>query len=90
MDISLLLNEIKASSRYENQIVHIEEISSREALYTPLELEKQVKSALLGAGIEALYSHQTEAIEKIQGRKRHSALYDDGKRQVSYIHGPYF
>ena len=36
MEISLLLNEIKASSRYENQIVHIEEIPARDALYTHL------------------------------------------------------
>jgi len=69
MDISHLLNEIKASSRYENQIVHIEEIPSREALYAPLELKTQVKAALLGTGIEALYSHQAKAIEKIREGK---------------------
>lgn len=69
MDIFRLLNEIKASGRYENQIVHIEEIPAREALYAPLELKTRVKSALLGAGIEALYSHQAEAIEKIREGK---------------------
>ena len=69
MDISCLLNEIKASNRYENQIVHIEDIPAREALYASLELKTQVKAALLGVGIEDLYSHQVEAIEKIREGK---------------------
>jgi DEAD/DEAH box helicase domain-containing protein len=69
MDISSLLNGIKASSRYENQIAYIEEIPAKEALYSPLELKTQVKAALLGTGIEALYSHQAESIEKIREGK---------------------
>src|SRR5664280_759271 len=69
MDISRLLNEIKASNRYENQIVHIEDIPAREALYASLELKTQVKAALSGVGIEYLYSHQVEAIEKIRDGK---------------------
>jgi len=69
MEISRLLNEIKASSRYENQIVHIEETPARDALYAALELDVKVKAALSGIGIEALYSHQPEAIEKVRERK---------------------
>ncbi len=69
MDISRLLNEIKASRRYENQIVHVEEIPAREALYSSLELKIQVKAALSGMEIKALYSHQVEAIEKIKTGK---------------------
>ena len=69
MNISSLLNEIKTSSRYENQIVHIEEIPAREALYAPLKLKKQVKVALSRGGIEDLYSHQAETIEKIREGK---------------------
>lgn len=69
MEISRLLNEIKATSRYENQIVHIEETPARDAIYTPLELKAQVKTALSGIGIEALYSHQAEAIEKVREGK---------------------
>lgn len=69
MNISSLLNEIKTSSRYENQIVHIEEIPAREALYAPLKLKKQVNIALSRAGIEDLYSHQAETIEKIREGK---------------------
>jgi DEAD/DEAH box helicase domain-containing protein len=66
MNISRLLDEIRESSRYENQIVHIEEIPAREALYSPLKLETQVKTALSGIGVEDMYSHQAEAIEKIR------------------------
>lgn len=69
MDISRLLNEIKASRRYENQIVHIEEIPARAALYSSLELKTQVKAVLSGMEINALYSHQAEAIEKIREGK---------------------
>jgi DEAD/DEAH box helicase domain-containing protein len=69
MDIRRLLNELKASSRYQNQIVHIEEIPAREALYAPLQLKTHVKATLSGLGIEDLYSHQTEAIDKIREGK---------------------
>ncbi|HPS88902.1 MAG TPA: DEAD/DEAH box helicase [Methanosarcina vacuolata] len=69
MDISHFLNQIKASSRYENQIVHNEKIPSREALYAPLSLKPQVKAALSGIRIEDLYVHQAEAIEKIREGK---------------------
>ncbi|MDQ1254032.1 MAG: box helicase protein [Euryarchaeota archaeon] len=69
MDIFRLLNEIKASRRYENQIVHIEEIPSKEALYSSLELKSQIKAALSGTEINALYSHQAEAIGKIREGK---------------------
>ncbi|MGB9928609.1 MAG: DEAD/DEAH box helicase [Methanosarcina sp.] len=69
MEISRLLDEIKASNRYENQIVHIEEIRAREAVYIPISLKSQVKAALSKTGIEALYSHQGEAIEKIRQGK---------------------
>ncbi len=69
MDISRFLNQIKASSRYENQIVHSEEIPAREALYASLELKTQVKAALSDIGIEELYTHQAEAIENIREGK---------------------
>jgi len=69
MDISRLLNEIKASIRYENQIVHIEESPAREASYSPLELKAEIKAALTGIGIGALYSHQAEAIENVREGK---------------------
>ncbi|MCQ1536414.1 DEAD/DEAH box helicase [Methanosarcina sp. KYL-1] len=69
MNISRLLNEIKASPRYENQVVHIEETPEREASYSPLELKPEVNAALFGMGIEKLYTHQAEAIEKVREGK---------------------
>ncbi len=69
IDIFRLLNEIKASSSYQNQIVHIEKIPASEALYTPLKLGKKVEAALSELGIEDLYSHQIEAIDKIREGK---------------------
>jgi DEAD/DEAH box helicase domain-containing protein len=69
MDISHFLDQIKASSRYENQIVHNEKIPAREALYASLDLKAQVKAALSGIGIKELYTHQVEAIEKIREGK---------------------
>jgi|GEM_PF-4426618 len=52
MDISLFLDQIQASSRYENQIIHNEKIPAREALYAPLELKPQVKAALQASGLK--------------------------------------
>ena len=69
MDISRLLNEIKSSNRYQNQIVHIEEIPARKAIYVPLELKTQIEAALSGLRIKYLCAHQTEAIDKIREGK---------------------
>ncbi len=69
MDISRLLDEIKESRRYENQIVHVEKIPPREAQYGSLELKGPVKAALAKTGIKELYTHQAEAIEKIREGK---------------------
>ena len=69
MDISYFLDQIKASNRYENQIVHNEKIPAHEALYTSLDLKAQVKKTLSGIGIKELYTHQVEAIEKVREGK---------------------
>lgn len=66
LEISRLLEDIRTSRQYENQIVHIEKIPEREALYGLIELKVPIKRALAKQGIEKLYSHQTEAIEKIR------------------------
>ncbi|KAI9088363.1 hypothetical protein K1719_029812 [Acacia pycnantha] len=47
----------------EGQIVHIEDISARKAIYEELELSENMKSALLCMGISKLYSHQVESIK---------------------------
>ncbi|XP_028763598.1 uncharacterized protein LOC114721875 isoform X2 [Neltuma alba] len=47
----------------EGQIVHIEDISARKAIYAELELSENMKSVLHHMGISKLYSHQAESIE---------------------------
>ncbi|XP_054806101.1 uncharacterized protein LOC129308773 isoform X2 [Prosopis cineraria] len=47
----------------EGQIVHIEDISARKAIYAELELSENLKSALRQMGISKLYSHQAESIK---------------------------
>lgn len=66
LNISGLIDEIKASKKYENQIVHIENISQRKAIYKEIELEPLIKFALSETGIEKLYSHQAETIEYLR------------------------
>jgi Distinct helicase family with a unique C-terminal domain including a metal-binding cysteine cluster len=69
MDISHFLYQIKASSRYENQIVYNEQIPAKEAVYSSLELKPELKAALSGIGIKDLYTHQVETIKKIREGK---------------------
>ena len=61
--ISSIIREIKSSKIYEDQIVHIEDISSREPEHATIELKPLINFALSQMGIEQLYSHQVEAIE---------------------------
>jgi hypothetical protein len=66
MDILRLLNEIKSSNRYQNQIVHIEEIPARKAIYAPLELKTQIEAALSGLRIKYLCAEKGyDLIEQI-------------------------
>ncbi len=66
MDIPGLLQSIKSSRGYEDQIVHIEDILKRQPEYADIELSPPVKNALASIGIEKLYSHQASAIERIR------------------------
>ncbi len=69
MSISDLLHSIKSSRSYENQIVHIEEIPSRQPEHTSIELKPLINYALDQIGIKQLYSHQVEAIMHIRSGK---------------------
>ncbi|WAM22816.1 MAG: DEAD/DEAH box helicase (plasmid) [Candidatus Methanoperedens sp.] len=62
MSISDLLQSIKSSRSYENQIVHVEEIPSRQPEHTSIELKPLINYALDQIGIKQLYNHQAEAI----------------------------
>jgi len=62
MSISDLLQSIKSSRSYENQIVHVEEIPSRQPEHTSIELKPLINYGLDQIGIKQLYNHQAEAI----------------------------
>jgi len=66
MSISELLHSIKSSRSYEYQIVHVEEIPSRQPEHTSIELKPLINYALDQIGIKQLYSHQAEAILNVR------------------------
>ncbi|WP_406661621.1 DEAD/DEAH box helicase [Methanolobus sp. ZRKC3] len=64
MDVSGLIRTIKSARGYEGQVVHIEDIAPKEPEYGPMEMNPLIRHALGKMGIEELYSHQAEAVEK--------------------------
>lgn len=72
MDVPELISRIRSSIRYEGQITHIEDIPAREPAYSPIELKPAINYALHEKGIDRLYIHQAEAVEK------------SGKGRISY------
>jgi len=75
VDFAEFLKEIVSSPGYAGQIVHIEEIPAREAVFGELRepLPEAIREALSTLDIGALYSHQTEAIENLRAG-RHTAI----------------
>lgn len=69
MSISGLLQSIKSSRSYENQIVHIEDISQRQPEHAYVELKPLINYALDQMGIKQLYCHQAEAIMHVRAGK---------------------
>jgi len=74
-DFAKLLDEITSAPGYQGQIIHMQEIPAREAVYGELSapLPRPIEEALKSLGIERLYSHQTEAIEHLRAG-RHTAI----------------
>ncbi len=71
MDVEELLQRVKSQDFYSRQVVHVEEIPAREAVYkeVPGGIHPSVRAALAKEGIERLYGHQADAIEQVrQGR----------------------
>ena len=68
MDAVKFLQEISSDPIYRGQIVHVENIPSRPAVYGNLEepLMPQIQEILRRQGIESLYIHQTEAINSVR------------------------
>ncbi|MEJ2281885.1 MAG: DEAD/DEAH box helicase, partial [Candidatus Bathyarchaeota archaeon] len=68
--IEQFIKDIKSRESYKKQIVHLEKIPSQEAVYGKLDkpLPKVIQNFLVNNRIQ-LYSHQTEAINKIREGK---------------------
>jgi DEAD/DEAH box helicase domain-containing protein len=64
MDVSQIIEKIKTSRRYDGQITHIEDVPAREASYKDLEMNPLIRYALNQKGIDKLYAHQAEAVER--------------------------
>ncbi|MFA5629705.1 MAG: DEAD/DEAH box helicase [Dehalococcoidales bacterium] len=68
MDTSLFIKHIKAQPEYCEQLVHLEHIPSREALYAETEnpLNPDIEATLKKKRIYPLYLHQTQAIDSVR------------------------
>ncbi|KAL2340690.1 hypothetical protein Fmac_008630 [Flemingia macrophylla] len=60
-----MIDHLKKGIGSEGQIVHIEDICARKAIYSefPIELSEKMRSALRCIGVSKFYSHQTESIQ---------------------------
>ncbi len=67
MTVTSFIEHIKNLPNYQNQIVHIEHLPSREATYQRLDkpLHPALETALHKAGLHPLYAHQATAVNKI-------------------------
>ncbi|KAJ1291804.1 hypothetical protein BS78_02G344800 [Paspalum vaginatum] len=82
-----MVQHLKQGLGKEEQIVHIQEIPSREASFTklPCRLSEAMREALNGIGISRLYSHQSQAIESsISGRHTVVATSTSSGKSLCY------
>jgi len=68
MDIAALLEQLKSSPGYADQIVYLREVAARKADYAnpARPLAAPLQDMLRARGIERLYSHQTEAMNRFR------------------------
>lgn len=68
MDALGFLESIRSSEGYRGQIVHIERIARRSAVYEVLDppVQGRIGEALKAQGIEKLYSHQAQAVKAVR------------------------
>ena len=71
MDALAFLESIRNSPAYQDQIVHVEKIEKHEAQYADLSqpLSGRLWAALRWNGVNRLYTHQVEAIERLRAEK---------------------
>lgn len=71
MDVNRFLNTIRNQPMYQSQIVHVEKIEPRDAQYAALSvpLRPPLPDALKRSGVERLYTHQADAIERVREGK---------------------
>lgn len=71
MNVDRFLDFVQSQSWYEDQIAHCEWLPPRGASFGDLEraLPAPLRAALTGAGIEKLYSHQTQALDAARRRE---------------------
>ncbi|MFH1567038.1 MAG: DEAD/DEAH box helicase, partial [Gemmatimonadota bacterium] len=67
MNVEAFLDEVRADAAYAEQIVHLRAEPARSARYAacPPALGAAARRALAAAGVDRLYSHQAEAIERV-------------------------
>ena len=66
MDTAKLIDEIKQSKKYEDQIVYVKNTPATKFQTKSIELKPHVKYALSEKSINELYSHQVDAIELVR------------------------
>ena len=68
MDVSKFITELMHDPRYKGEIVHVENILRKPAVYGELHkpLTPQMQEVLAQLGIDSLYSHQAEAINAVR------------------------
>ncbi len=71
MDVSAFLQSIRDSPTYQEQIVHVQKIEKREAQYADVAepLPPALQVALERSGVNRLYTHQAESIERVREGK---------------------
>ncbi len=88
MDVEAFLNEVRSSPDYKGQAVYVREVEVREARFadTARPLLEPVRRMLAGRGIERLYTHQAEAVDRVrEGRNVLVATGTASGKSLCYV-----
>jgi DEAD/DEAH box helicase domain-containing protein len=77
MDTAAFLSYLTAQLTYSGQIVHIEQIPSREVTYAELDkpLEAALEKCLNERSLLPLYNHQVKAVNDVRNGKNFNGVY---------------